>query len=47
MNRHLAATALIALGLALPAFADDTSRFSIVEENDSLWFKSDQHYTQG
>ena len=32
---------------ALPAAADDLSRFSILEENDSLWFNSDQHYTQG
>jgi hypothetical protein len=32
---------------ALPAAADDLSRFNILEENDSLWFKSDQHYTQG
>lgn len=37
----------LALGIALPAAADDLSRFSILEENDSLWFKSDQHYTQG
>lgn len=35
------------LALAQPVLADDLSRFSIVEENDSLWFKSDQHYTQG
>ena len=35
------------LALSLPAAADDLSRFSILEENDSLWFKSDQHYTQG
>jgi hypothetical protein len=31
----------------LPAAADDLSRFSTHEENESLWFKSDQHYTQG
>ena len=36
-----------ALSFALPAAADELSRFTILEENDSLWFKSDQHYTQG
>jgi len=40
----------LAMGLAfvaLSAAADELSRFNILEENDSLWFKSDQHYTQG
>ena len=37
----------VALFSALPAAADDLSRFSVLEENDSLWFNSDQHYTQG
>lgn len=32
---------------ALPAMADDLSRFSILEENDSLYFNTDKHYTQG
>jgi hypothetical protein len=38
---------LAALGLAAPARADDLNRFSILEENDSLYFNSDKHYTQG
>jgi lipid A 3-O-deacylase len=29
------------------AAADDRSRFSALEENDSLYFNSDKHYTQG
>lgn len=48
MSRRRTALALcLALSAAPPAAADDLSRFSILEENDSLWFKSDQHYTQG
>ena len=27
--------------------AEDTGRFTILEENDSLFFNSDKHYTQG
>ena len=27
--------------------ADDAARFTILEENDSLFFNSDKHYTQG
>ena len=27
--------------------ADDGQRLSIIEENDSLFFDSDKHYTQG
>ncbi len=30
-----------------PAHADDKERFSLLEENDSLYFHSDKHYTQG
>jgi lipid A 3-O-deacylase len=30
-----------------PAGADGTNRFSLLEENDSLYFNSDKHYTQG
>jgi lipid A 3-O-deacylase len=29
------------------ARADTTERFNILEENDSIYFKSDRHYTQG
>jgi lipid A 3-O-deacylase len=29
------------------ASADDEDRFTILEENDSLYFNSDKHYTQG
>lgn len=28
-------------------YADDTERISLLEENDSLYFNSDKHYTQG
>ncbi len=48
MFSRRAATALcFVLAFAQPVLADDLSRFSLIEENDSLWFKSDQHYTQG
>lgn len=30
-----------------PARADDGSRVTILEENDSIYFNSDKHYTQG
>src|ERR1700674_3539471 len=35
--------------LALPtaALAGDDSRITLLEENDSLYFNSDKHYTQG
>ncbi len=37
-----------ALGLGAPSLrAEDASRISVVEENDSLYFNSDKHYTQG
>jgi lipid A 3-O-deacylase len=35
------------LAVAAPAHADDTSRINLLEENDSLYFNSDKHYTQG
>jgi lipid A 3-O-deacylase len=44
------AIALAGLSLAMApsaARADDTERFSIIEENDSILFNSDRHYTQG
>lgn len=48
---HLPPLALLALGLAAalpsPALADDDDRMSFLEENDSLYFNSDKHYTQG
>ena len=48
MSRRAAlALCLVLTATALPASADDLSRFSILEENDSLWFNSDHHYTQG
>ena len=40
------ATAAIALGAAA-ARADDNSRISVIEENDSVLFDSDKYYTQG
>jgi lipid A 3-O-deacylase len=44
------AAALAALMLAASsggAFADDGARFGLIEENDSLYFHTDKHYTQG
>jgi lipid A 3-O-deacylase len=35
------------LALAAPALADDSARINLLEENDSLYFNSDKHYTQG
>ena len=36
------------LGAAIaPAHADDSSRINLLEENNSLYFNSDKHYTQG
>src|SRR5579872_1881102 len=42
---HVFVTAMMAVSLA--ARADDGSRINILEENDSLYFTSDRHYTQG
>ncbi len=38
---------LCLLAHAPGARADDSNRFTILEENDSLFFNSDKHYTQG
>jgi lipid A 3-O-deacylase len=35
------------LSLTADAYAEDQGRFTILEENDSLFFNSDKHYTQG
>ena len=35
------------LSLAAEVRAEDQGRFTILEENDSLFFNSDKHYTQG
>lgn len=35
------------LSVLHPARADDAVRTSVLEENDSLYFNSDKHYTQG
>jgi hypothetical protein len=45
--RRLCLAALLVLALHVPARADDRDRISILEENDSLYFNSDKHYTQG
>jgi lipid A 3-O-deacylase len=38
---------LLLSALTSPARADDKDRVAILEENDSLYFNSDKHYTQG
>jgi lipid A 3-O-deacylase len=44
----LAAVGLAAFALLLAsARADEMNRFNLLEENDSLYFHSDKHYTQG
>jgi lipid A 3-O-deacylase len=43
----LAAATLAATFGAVAAQADDNSRFTVVEENDSIGFDSDKYYTQG
>jgi len=40
-------TACCILSLTPPVRADDAGRFTVLEENDSLFFNSDKHYTQG
>jgi lipid A 3-O-deacylase len=35
------------LSLTADARAEDQGRFTVLEENDSLFFNSDKHYTQG
>src|SRR5712692_1859661 len=48
--RHGAVALAAFLALAVPsgaARADEASRSTVVEENDSIYFNSDKHYTQG
>jgi lipid A 3-O-deacylase len=45
--RTLIVSLLLAAAFAPYARADDIPRWSILEENDSLYFNSDKHYTQG
>lgn len=44
-----ALAAALATGLlaACPAPADDTTRVTVLEENDSIWSSSDKYYSQG
>src|SRR5262245_32429377 len=47
-GRQAMATALlIAAAAPAPGRADEGQRLSAIEENDSLFFDSDKHYTQG
>jgi lipid A 3-O-deacylase len=39
--------ALVLPALQVPALADGQERVNVLEENDSLYFNSDKHYTQG
>jgi lipid A 3-O-deacylase len=41
------AGALTLVALPQPGRSDDTQRLTLLEENDSLYFNSDKHYTQG
>src|SRR5262245_32217273 len=43
----LCATAFLIAAPPAPLRADDGYRLSLIEENDSLFFDSDKHYTQG
>jgi len=43
----LAATLGVGVAGLGTAWADDNSRFSVIEENDSVLFDSDKYYTQG
>src|SRR5260370_35136746 len=48
--RMLAVLTLVvggAVAIDTPASAQEQDRFTILEENDSLYFNSDKHYTQG
>jgi len=48
--RNVCFAALLALTVSVPqgpARADDRERVNVLEENDSLYFNSDKHYTQG
>jgi hypothetical protein len=46
-TRRLALCLAAALAAAPAARADDHTRLTVLEENDSLFFNSDKHYTQG
>src|SRR5213080_5575010 len=35
------------MSMQIRAWSDETGRITILEENDSLYFNSDKHYTQG
>src|SRR5437870_6720615 len=35
------------MSMQSPGWSDETGRITILEENDSLYFNSDKHYTQG
>ena len=43
----IGAAALLIAAAPAPLRADDGQRLSVIEENDSLFFDSDKHYTQG
>lgn len=45
--RRVVAPALLAALLASSAQADDTWRFTVLEENDSIWSGTDKFYSQG
>ncbi|MGE0117908.1 MAG: lipid A deacylase LpxR family protein [Dongiaceae bacterium] len=49
LRRRAAGWGVVLLVAAAPAAAlgDDGQRLSVIEENDSLFFDSDDHYTQG
>jgi lipid A 3-O-deacylase len=50
LARHLPAACLAWLAVAAPpgtARADDKSHVTVLEENDSIYFNTDKHYTQG
>ncbi|HUK58159.1 MAG TPA: lipid A deacylase LpxR family protein [Stellaceae bacterium] len=44
---HIFLGALVAAALSSQALADDYGRMNVLEENDSLYFHTDKHYTQG
>jgi lipid A 3-O-deacylase len=44
---HLVLSAVLAVLCCGHALADDYGRVNILEENDSLYFHTDKHYTQG
>jgi len=46
-GRVLATAAIFALSSLATARADDTARFTVFEENDSIYSSSDKYYSQG